>query len=129
MEYHPKAPLLEYHQNVSDSCFFGGLTSGFIAEGEKNLKGLLKCEFRNRYIFSIMDIWIYLHFLNDIMRDQVLNPGKQRLCYNINKWIKQVSFEILHDISLTFTLVTLMYTVGNVNHAVSIFGYWIFDSN
>ena len=89
------------------------------------MKGLLKCEFINRYIVSIMDVRIYLHFLNAIMRDQVINPGKQRLHYNINKWIKQVSFEILRDISLTFTLVTLMYTVGNVNHAVGIVGYWI----
>ena len=39
------------------------------------------------------------------------------------------SFDILHDISEKFTLVQLMDSVGNKNNAVSIVGYWIFDSN
>ena len=62
------------------------------------------------------------------MSDQVRNPGEQRLHYNIKKQ-KKGQFEILHDISENFTLVQLMYSVGNVNHAVSISIYWIFDSN
>ena len=42
---------------------------------------------------------------------------------------KQGSFNILHDISENVTLVHLMETFVNVNHGVSIVGYWIFDSN
>ena len=42
---------------------------------------------------------------------------------------KQGSFDILRSISENVTLVQLMDIVGNFNHAVSIFGYWIFDSN
>ena len=57
------------------------------------------------------------------------NLGEQRLHYKIEQWGKQGTFDILRDISETFTLVQLMDTVGNVNHAVSIVGYWIFDSN
>ena len=33
------------------------------------------------------------------------------------------------DIMITFTLVQLMDTLGNVNHDISILGYWIFDYN
>ena len=70
-----------------------------------------------------------IQFFNYIMKDQVLKPGEQCLHYNINKWIKQVSFDILHYISKNVTLVQLMDTFGIVNCAVSIVGYWIFESN
>ena len=33
------------------------------------------------------------------------------------------------DISEHVTLVKFMYSLGNVNHAISVLGYWIFDSN
>ena len=37
-------------------------------------------------------------------------------------------FDILHNISENVTLVLLIDSGVNVNHAVSIVGYWIFDS-
>ena len=33
MEYHLKAPHLEYHQNASNICCFSSLASAFIASG------------------------------------------------------------------------------------------------
>ena len=42
---------------------------------------------------------------------------------------EKYSFGILHGISENVTMVKLMDTVGNVNHAVIIVGYWIFESN
>ena len=42
---------------------------------------------------------------------------------------KQGSFDILHEISENITLLQLMDSVGTVNHAVIIVGYWIFESN
>ena len=38
-------------------------------------------------------------------------------------------YKILEDISAKFTLVQLMDLIGNVNHAISVVGNWIFDSN
>ena len=35
----------------------------------------------------------------------------------------------MKDISENFTLVQLMDSLGNVNHAISVVGYCIFDSN
>ena len=35
----------------------------------------------------------------------------------------------MEDISANFTLVQLMDSLGNVNHAISVVGNWIFDSN
>ena len=39
------------------------------------------------------------------------------------------SFDILTDISEHVILLQLMDSLGNVNHAISVVGYWIFDSN
>ena len=63
------------------------------------------------------------------MKDQVRNLGDHRLHYNIYKRIKQGSFYILCDIREKVSLVKFMENVCNVNHALSIVGDWIFDSN
>ena len=42
---------------------------------------------------------------------------------------KKVQFDIIHDIGENVTLVQLMESFGNVNHAVSIVVYWIYDPN
>ena len=38
-------------------------------------------------------------------------------------------YDILTDISGHVTLVQLMDYLGHVSHAISVVGYWIFDSN
>ena len=40
-----------------------------------------------------------------------------------------VSYDILTDISEHITLVRLMNYLDNLNHAISVVGYWIFGSN
>ena len=44
-------------------------------------------------------------------------------------WKKNDAFDILNDISKVVTLIQLMELLVNVNHAISIVGHWIFDSN
>ena len=39
------------------------------------------------------------------------------------------AYTIWEDISANVTLVQLMDSLGNVNHAISVVGNWIFDSN
>ena len=56
------------------------------------------------------------------------NSGEQSLHYNIKKW-KKFQFYILRDISRNTIFVQLIVSVGNINNAVSILGYCIFDSN
>ena len=38
-------------------------------------------------------------------------------------------YNILKDISENVTLVQLIYSLGNVNHAISVVGYWVLESN
>ena len=55
--------------------------------------------------------------------------GKHKAYYSLRKYKKKVSYDILTDISENFTLVHLMNSLGNVNRAISVLGYWIFYSN
>ena len=57
------------------------------------------------------------------------HKGEQHLRYNLKKCKNKGDFDILNDISEKVTLVQLMDTLGNMNHAIIIKGYWIFDSN
>ena len=39
------------------------------------------------------------------------------------------AFDIINNIREYVTMVQLMESLGNVNHDISIVGYWIFESN
>ena len=63
------------------------------------------------------------------MKNRIIIKGEQKLQQNLNIWNQDDAFDILNDISEDVTLVQLMDSLGNVNHAISILGHWIFDSN
>ena len=48
---------------------------------------------------------------------------------NLIKYKRKGEYKLLEDISANVTLVQLMYSLGNVNNAISVVGNWIFDSN
>ena len=49
--------------------------------------------------------------------------------YSLIKYKQKGLYKLLEEISEHFTLVQLMDSLGNVNHAISVVGYWIFYSN
>ena len=55
--------------------------------------------------------------------------GEPRVYYILRRYQKKGSYDILTDISEHVTLVHLIDYFGNLNHAISVVGYWIFDSN
>ena len=55
--------------------------------------------------------------------------GEPKVHYILRKYKNKGSYEIMTDISENVTLVQLMNYLGNVNHAISVVGYWIFESN
>ena len=63
------------------------------------------------------------------MKKKLRQIGEQYLRYNLKKWIKKGNFGTLNDISENNTLVQLIDTLDNVNHAISIVVNWIFESN
>ena len=54
---------------------------------------------------------------------------EQNLRYNLTIWKKHDAFDILNDIGEYVTLVQSIDSRENVNHAISIVGHSIFDSN
>ena len=62
-----------------------------------------------------------------ILKSKRKFKGEQRVYYSLRKYDNMGSFDILTDISEHVTLVQLMYSLGNVIHAISVVGYWIFD--
>ena len=70
-----------------------------------------------------------IDFANAIMLNCKRNKGEARVHYKLIKYKKMCDYNILEYISANFTLVQLMDSIGNVNHAISIVGSWIFDSN
>ena len=63
------------------------------------------------------------------MKNRRKIKDEQNLQYNLTIWKENDDFDIPNDISEYVTLVKLMDSLGNVNHAISIVGYSIFDSN
>ena len=49
--------------------------------------------------------------------------------YSLERIKKKGEYDILKNISANVTLVQLMDSLGNINHAISVVGSWIFDSN
>ena len=47
--------------------------------------------------------------------------------YILVKYNQKGSYDILKDISEIFTLVQFMASLGNLNTAISVVGYWIFE--
>ena len=70
-----------------------------------------------------------IDFANDILKNKKRNKGEPTVHYNMIKYNKMGEYKILEDISENVTLVQLMYSLVNVNHAISVVGKWKFDSN
>ena len=69
-----------------------------------------------------------IDFVNDILKNKKINKGKPKLHYTLMKNKKMREYKILEDIGENVTLVQLMDSLENVNHAISVVWNWIFDS-
>ena len=70
-----------------------------------------------------------IDFANDIMKNNKRNKGEVRVHYKLIKYKKKGEYNIMENISENVTLVQLMDSLVNVNHAISVVSNWIFDSN
>ena len=63
------------------------------------------------------------------MTNRMHIKGERRLGYNLKVWHKNYAFDIINNIIEYVTLVQLMDSLGNLNNAISIVGYCIFEYN
>ena len=71
----------------------------------------------------------FIDFENNILENQKIFKGEHKLYYNLKMFKQKGYFNILNKISEYVTLVQLLGSIDNVNHDISVSGYWIFDSN
>ena len=124
--FHKDAPILSYSQKTLNRCFFSSLKSACASNKHLEadnaisirIKESLKSEVGNRINFS-----------NEIMLNRKRNKGEARVHYKLIKYKKMGDYKILEDINVNVTVVQLMDSLGNVNHAISVVGSWIFESN
>ena len=63
------------------------------------------------------------------MKNKLRHKCEQHPRYDMRILNKYSRFDILNDIREKFPSAELMESLVNVNHDISIVGYWIFDSN
>ena len=68
-------------------------------------------------------------FANVILKNEKINKGEPRVYYRLKKYKRMGYYDIMKYTSENVTIVELMDYLSNVNHAISVVGYWIFDSN
>ena len=69
-----------------------------------------------------------IDFANEIMLNRKINKGEARVHYKLMKYKRMGDSKILEDIGANVTLVQLMDSLVNVNHAISVVGNCIFES-
>ena len=70
-----------------------------------------------------------IDFANSILKNERNIKGRPRVYYSLRKYKKKGSCYILIDISEHVTLIQLKDYLGDVDHAIDVVGYWIFESN
>ena len=63
-----------------------------------------------------------IYYANDILKEKIRNVGEVRVNYNLIKYNKKGGYKVLEYISANVTLVQLMDSLVNVNHAISVVG-------
>ena len=126
MNFHSKAPMLKYCKKSLNSCCFSSLESAFYIINHTKAANYVAI-----YIEESLKIQVgnCIDFVNAILKNEKRFKGEQKLYYSMSTYTTRGFFDILTDISEHVTLVQLMYSLVNVNCAISVVGYWIFDSN
>ena len=124
--FHKDAPTLIFRQKSLNSFSFSCLASAI--PSFKQIKSANAISLRiNESLTS--EVGNRIHSASEIMQNRKRNKGEARLHYSLGKKNKKGEYDILKNISANVTLVKLMDSLGNVNHAISVVGGWIFDSN
>ena len=129
VQFHPESPLIQYHQKTSNSFCLRSLSSAFQCIGDNRAVSSLVKRIEESLTLQTKEFKTRIHFANAIMKNRRRIKVEQNLQYNMTIWNKNYAFDILNDISEDVTLVQLMDSLGNMNHAISIVGHWIFYSN
>ena len=71
----------------------------------------------------------FIDFANAILKNENKIKVEPKVHYSLRKYKKKGSYDSLTEISGNVTLAHLIDSLINVNHDISVVGYWLFDSN
>ena len=123
-KFHNDVPILKYFHKSFIICSLSSLASAFVS-----IKQIKAANYISLYIEESLNIKVgnRIDFANAIMKNENRIQGEPKVYYSLKKYKKKGSYDILTYIIEHFTLVQLMDSLGNVNHAISVVGYWIFE--
>ena len=101
IEFRPEAPVLQYHQQLSNSYCLSSLASAFRNIGDKRAATALSNCSEESLSLHTSRFTNRIDFVNYIMKKQLCHKGEHCLRYNMNIWEKG-DFDILYDISKNF---------------------------
>ena len=96
---HPEAPVLQYHQKLSNSYCLISLTSAFHSIGYNRAATYLYGRIKSSLTLQTYRFRNIIYFDNDIMKNKLFHKSEQHLRYNLNKWGVKKALDILNDIS------------------------------
>ena len=120
------APILKYCQKTFNRCCFRCLESAFDSINHNSAANSISMRIEESLKSEVDNC---INFDNDILKNKKINVGEARVNYTLIKYKKMREYKILENISENVTLVQLMDSLGNVNHAISFVRNWVFDSN
>ena len=126
VQFDSVASIVVDQKHDQNSSFFSRLDSSFKYSNELVPANAIATRI---YVSLTDEIAAIIKFANSILSDQAKYFGEQHIRYKIKQLKKTGTFVILNHISDYVTLVKLMDSLGNVNHAVSVVGKWSFYSN
>ena len=121
-EIYLDSPTLEYQHNDWNGCCYGSLASDFVLSEDLVFAKEIKMQINKSLSYTFHEYIDRIIFSNEIMVDKERNKGEHRLRYKSELWNKIGSFDIMNDISEHVTLVKLMNSLGNLDHAVNLVG-------
>ena len=120
------APILKYCQKSLNRFCFSSLASAFVSINNNKAANDISLRIEESLESKVGN---RIDYANDILRNKKINKCETKVHYNLMKYKRKGLYKILEYISEHVTLVWLMDSLVNVNHAISVVGYWIFDSN
>ena len=118
------APILKYCQKSLNGCCFSSLVSASASINHN--KASNDIPLRIKYSLE-SEVGNRIDFTNDILKGKNINKVETKVHYSLIKYNKKGLYKILEYSSENVTLVQLMDSLGNMNHAISVVRYWIFE--
>ena len=109
-----------------NSYYFSSLASAFVSINQIKASNAIALRIDKSLESEVGNC---IDFSNAILKNEKKMKGGPKVHYSLLRYNSKGYYYILKDISEHVTLVQLMDSLGNLNHAISVFGSWIFDSN